>query len=142
MLTAGVAKCDPPRTEFYTGKQSQIWRFESNMMVDTRGWALEMVGSPNPVRGQVGNFIITDKKGTEAQKFNIDGHMFQSMVNSWAIDIPGASVDPNGKDIYLYPQHGGSNQLWNVLTVLLSKDGLYLLYHLYDHPNKNTCFRV
>ena len=93
-----------------------------------RDWALEMVGSPNPVQGQVGNFIITDKKGTEAQKFNIDGHMFQSMVNNWAIDIPLASVDPNGKDIYLYPQHGGSNQLWNVLTILLSNDGRSLLF--------------
>ena len=122
VLTAGAAKGDPPRTEFYSGKESQLWRFEDNMMVDRRGWALEMVGSP-PVKGLLGNFIITDKKGTEAQKFNIDGHMFQSMVNTWAIDIPGASVDPNGKDIYLYPQHGGSNQLWNVLTVLLNKDG-------------------
>ena len=128
VLTAGVAKGDPPRTEFYSGKQSQLWRFESNMMVDMRDWALEMVGSPNPVQGQVGNFIITDKKGTEAQKFNIDGHMFQSMVNNWAIDIPLASVDPNGKDIYLYPQHGGSNQLWNVLTILLSNDGRSLLF--------------
>ena len=128
MLTAGVAKGDPPRTEFYSGKQSQLWRFESNMMVDMRDWALEMVGSPNPVKGQVGNFIITDKKGTEAQKFNIDGHMFQSMVNNWAIDIPRASVDPNGKDVYLYPQHGGSNQLWNVLTILLSNDGRSLLF--------------
>ena len=137
VLTAGAAKGDPPRTEFYSGKESQLWRFEQNMMIDRRGWALEMVGSP-PVRG-IGNFIITDKKGTEAQKFNIDGHMFQSMVNTWAIDIPGASVDPNGKDIFLYPQHGRSNQLWNVLTVLLSKDGssLYLCDHL-----KQTCFRV
>ena len=130
VLTAGAAKGDPPRTEFYSGKESQLWKFESNMMVDRRGWALEMVGSPNPVQG-LGNFIITDKKGTEAQKFNIDGHMFQSMVNTWAIDIPGASVDPNGKDIYLWPQHGGTNQLWNVLTVLLSKDGTSLCASLF-----------
>ena len=72
VLTGGAAKGDPPRTEFYRGKQSQLWRFESNMMVDMRDWALEMVGSPNPVKGQVGNFIITDKKGTEAQKFKFE----------------------------------------------------------------------
>ena len=94
------------------------------MMVDRRGWALELVGLPNPQPGRLGNFIITDKKGTDAQKFNIDGYMFQSMFNTWAIDIPGASVDPDGKDIFLHPQHGATNQLWNVITILLSKDGL------------------
>ena len=26
-------------------------------------------------------------------------------------------------DVYLYPQHGRTNQLWNVVNVLLSNDG-------------------
>ena len=65
---------------------------------------------------------MAEKSGAEDQKFNIDGFMFQSMVNTYAIDIPGF----NGKDVatvYLYPQHGRTNQLWNVITVLLSKEG-------------------
>ena len=64
---------------------------------------------------------MAEKSGAEDQKLNIDGFMFQSMVNTWAIDIPGFNAD--GQTVYLYPQHGGTNQLWNVITVLLSNEG-------------------
>ena len=117
VLEAGAALGDPPLSIFYSGKDSQLWRFEGNVMVDRRGLVLEFTGQD----GQ-GNFIMAEKTGSENQKFNIDGFMFQSMVNTYAIDIPGF----NGKDaaiVYLYPQHGGTNQLWNVITVLLSKEG-------------------
>ena len=70
----------------------------------------------------IGNFVMAEKTGAENQKFNIDGFMFQSMVNTWAIDIPGFKA--SGQTVYLHPQHGGTNQLWNVITVLLSKDGM------------------
>ena len=69
----------------------------------------------------IGNFIMAEKTGAESQKFNIDGFMFQSMVNKWAIDVPGFNAD--GQTVYLFPQHGETNQLWNVITVLLSKEG-------------------
>ena len=116
VLEAGAALGDPPLSIFYSGKDSQLWRFEGNVMVDRRGLVLEYNGQTG-----IGNFIMAEKSGAEDQKFNIDGFMFQSMVNTWAIDIPGFNAD--GQTVYLYPQHGKTNQLWNVITVLLSKEG-------------------
>ena len=116
VLEAGAALGDPPLSIFYSGKDSQLWRFEGNVMVDRRGLVLEFTGQDGR-----GNFIMAEKSGAEDQKFNIDGFMFQSMVNTYAIDIPGF----NGKDaaiVFLHPQHGGTNQLWNVINVLLSKE--------------------
>ena len=122
VLTAGANKGDNPRVEYYTGSDKALWRFENNMMVDRRELVLELVGGANSVV-QMGNFIMADKKGTPEQKFNLDGYMFQSMVNNWAIDIPGMSPNPIGHDVYLYPQHGNKNQLWNVIATLLNETG-------------------
>ena len=32
-------------------------------------------------------------------------------------------------DVFLHPQHGGTNQLWNVVTVILSVDGISFLQY-------------
>ena len=123
VLTAGANKGDNPRVEYYSGSDRQLWRFENNMMVDRRDLVLELVGGANAVV-QMGNFVMEDKKGTPEQKFNIDGYMFQSMVNTWAIDIPGFTPSPTGHNVYLFPQHGKKNQLWNVKATLLTEAGL------------------
>ena len=117
VLEAGAALGDIPKAVAYAGRDSQLWRFEGNIMVDRRGLVLEYTGATG-----MGNFIMAEKSGAASQKFNIDGFMFQSMVNTWAIDIPGCVPSPDC-GVYLHPQHGGTNQLWNVVTVLLSKDG-------------------
>ena len=67
--------------------QSQFIALLLNKLENKRLVA-ELVGGANAVK-EMGNFIITERKDTEAQKFNIDGFMFQSMVNSWAIDVIG-----------------------------------------------------
>ena len=118
VLEAGAAIGDPPLSVLYTGKDSQLWKFEGNIMVDRRGLVLEFTGQSG-----AGNFLMAEKTGKTNQKFNIDGFMFQSMVNTWAIDVPGLKDLYSVLKVYLHPQHGRTNQLWNVVTVLLSKDG-------------------
>ena len=119
VLEAGAAFGDHPVSVAYAGRDSQLWKFEGNVMVDRRGFALEFTGWEGR-----DNFIMAEKTGAENQKFNIDGFMFQSMVNTFAIDIPGFSDVDTPIEVYLHPQHGGTNQLWNVVTVLLSDDGM------------------
>ena len=117
VIEAGEALGDVPKANYYSGKESQLWKFESNVMVDRRGLAMEFTGATG-----VGNFIMAEKTGAENQKFNIDGSMFQSMVNTYAIDILAFSTAGN-VDVFLHPQHGGENQRFDPITVLLSKYG-------------------
>ena len=102
VLEAGAALGDHPVSVAYAGRDSQLWKFEGNVMVDRRGFALEFTGWEGR-----DNFIMAEKTGAENQKFNIEGFMFQSMVNTFAIDIPGFSGVDTPIEVYLHPQHGG-----------------------------------